>query len=101
MAQYFSGENDYLLDEKKFKKYYLYVKENTKEIPKMNSLKHGDSFCNDNYNGYDLSYLAVRYLHDILSKNDFKELMSNFNLIKKYGQTIINDMFEYFNKKYR
>ena len=99
MAQYFSGENDYLLDEEKFKKYYLHVKENTKIIPKMNNLKHGNSFCNDNYDGYDLSYLAVRYLHDILSKNDFKKLMSNFNLIKKYGQTIINDMFLYYDKK--
>ena len=98
MAQYFSGENDYLLNEEKFKKYYLHVKENTKITPEINSLEHGNSFCNDNYDGYDLSYLAVRYLHDTLNKNDFKELMSNFDLIKKYGQTIINDMFLYYDK---
>ena len=99
MAQYLSGENDYLLNDERFKKYYIHVKENTKVIPEINNLKHGNSFCNDNYNGYDLSYLAVRYLHDTLNKNDFKELMSNFSLIKKYGQTIINDMFLYYDKK--
>ena len=35
-------------------------------------------FGNDNYNGYDLSYLAIRYLNEILDKEDFKKINEQF-----------------------
>lgn len=104
MAQFLSGEKDYLLNFDKFKNYYIKVKEETIIIPKLNEIKHGINFCNNNYNGYDLSYLCIRYLNEILNDNEFKNLMINFDKIKDYGNNIITNMFLYyddilFNKK--
>ena len=58
MAQFMSGEKDSLNDNRAFKRFYLRVKEETKVIPHMNNLKHGTSFVNEDYNGYNLSYLS-------------------------------------------
>ena len=60
MAQFMSGEKDLLTDDA-FKDFYLNVREKTKVVPQMNSLEHGNSFVNENYNGYDLSYLSIKY----------------------------------------
>ena len=96
MAQYMSGEKDYLLNLESFKEYYLKVKESTKIYPNLNELKHGNSFCNADYNGYDLSYLAIRYLSEILTEKEFKSLLGNYNQIKIYGKNILNDIFIYY-----
>lgn len=100
MAQFMSGEKEKYNDEETFKKFYLKVRETTKEIPSLNKLEHGDSFCNDKYNGYDLSYLSIRYLNDILNKEEFIKLMSNFSNIKKYGNDIVTRMFIYYDEKF-
>ena len=99
MAQFMSGEKDKYANEEKFKSFYLKVKENTKTIPNLNNLEHGNSFCNDQYNGYDLSYLSIRYLSEILNSEDFKKLMSDFSNIREYGNDIVTKMFPYFDKK--
>ena len=99
MAQYMSGEKDYLLNLESFKDYYLKVKESTKINPNLNELKHGNIFYNDDYNGYDLSYLAIRYLSEILTEKEFKNLLGNFDKIKKYGENILNDMFTFYDEK--
>ena len=99
MAQFLSGENDKYNNIDEFKKYYYEVRNNTKIKPNLNDIKHGDSFVNDNYNGYDLSYLSIRYLNETLSKDDFKKLMSNFSKIKEYGLDLINKMFDYYDKQ--
>ena len=84
MAQFLSGEMDELLDIEKFKKFYLKVKNNTLVIPNLNEIEHGTSFCNNNYNGYDLSYLCIRYLREIMTNEEFQDLMSNFSKIKEF-----------------
>lgn len=99
MAQFMSGEKDKITDDESFKKFYLRVKEETKAIPHLNDLEHGNSFCNDRYNGYDLSYLSIRYLNDILNPEEFRKLMSDFSLIKEFGDNIVDIMFEYYDKK--
>lgn len=96
MAQFLSGEMDELLDIEKFKKFYLKVKNNTLVIPNLNEIEHGTSFCNNNYNGYDLSYLCIRYLREIMTNEEFQDLMSNFSKIKEYGINIIENMFKYY-----
>ena len=96
MAQFLSGEKDELLDENNFKKFYLKVRDNTLIIPNLNELNHGANFYNDSYNGYDLSYLCIRYLSEILDNANFQKLMSDFDRIKKYGNSILNDMFTYY-----
>ena len=101
MAQYMSGEKDKFKDEEKFKEFYQKVKEKTKLIPSLNELEHGNAFCNDNYNGYDLSYLSIKYLAETLDEKEFTNLMSDFNQIKEKGKNIVNEMFEYYNSKYK
>ena len=99
MAQFLSGEKDYLLDDGEFKVFYNSVKDNTKEIPNINEIKHGSSFKNEKYNGYALSYLCIRYLSETLNGSEFKSLMCDYDKIKEYGNSIINNMFNYYDKK--
>lgn len=96
MAQFMSGEKDKYIDEENFKKFYLRVKEQTKIIPNLNILEHGNSFYNNEYNGYDLSYLCIKYLNDILNPDEFRKLMSDFSKIKDYGNDLIYKMFDYY-----
>ena len=101
MAQFMSGEKDKLnKDNEALKKFYLKVKKDTKVIPRLNDLVHGDSFINNEYNGYNISYLSVKYLSEKLKYSDFKKLMSDFSSIKKYGENISVEMFNYYDKKY-
>ena len=100
MAQFFSGEKKNLEIEENFKRFYYEVKNSTKLVPKINELKHGNSFCNDNYNAYSLSYLAIKYLYETISFADFKALMSDFDRIKEIGETVLYEMFEYYDIKY-
>ncbi len=98
MAQFMSGEKDSLTDEN-FKDFYLNVREKTKVIPQINSLEHGDFFVNEDYNGYDLSYLCIKYLSEVLSTDQFKDLMSDFSKITQFGYDVIQKMFSYYDEK--
>ncbi len=98
MAQFMSGEKDYLTEDT-FKEFYFNVREKTKTIPKMDALKHGKSFVNEDYNGYDLCYLSIKYLSETLSDIQFKNLMSDFSKITQLGDNIINKMFSYYDEK--
>ena len=100
MAQFFSGEKKNLEIEENFKRFYYEVKNSTKLVPKINELKHGNSFRNDNYNAYSLSYLAIKYLYETISFADFKALMSDFDRIKEIGEIVLYEMFEYYDIKY-
>lgn len=100
MAQYMSGEKDYLNNDGNFEIFYRKVRDKTKKIPVLNDLEHGNLFCNDDYNGYELSYLAIRYLSEILNKNVFKELMYRCDEIKQIGDNIIDKMFAYYDDKF-
>ena len=95
MAQFMSGEKDSLNDDGIFKEFYLKVR----VIPQLNILEHGNSFINEAYNGYDLSYLSIKYLSEMLSVEQFKGLMSDFSKISQYGDDIIQKMFSYYDAK--
>lgn len=101
MAQFMSGEKDNLNDINVFYDYYQKVKENTHITPDINVLKHGDSFFNEQYNGYDLSYLSVRYLSETLNNDEFAKLVSNFDKIKELGNNIIKNAFDFYDEKYK
>jgi len=101
MAQFMSGEKDKLNDDMLFKRFYINVKRNTKTIPDLNVLKQGDSFWNDKYNGYDLSYLAIRFLYENLKNEEFKSLISDLPKIKEYGNNLVSKMFDYYDEKFK
>ena len=99
MAQFFSGENDYILKENNFYNWFNYVLNNTHEIPNLNELKHGSSFENDKYSGYKLSLLSIKYLYETLGLKKIKELMHNNDKIIEYGKTIAQDSIKYYKDK--
>jgi len=67
----------------------------------LNVLKQGDSFWNDKYNGYDLSYLAIRFLYENLKNEEFKSLISDLPKIKEYGNNLVSKMFDYYDEKFK
>ncbi len=98
MAQFFSGENEAEMTIE-FDNWFDKVKSNTKIIPNLNELEHGKAFQTENYNGYNLSLLAVKYLCDKLSFDEFKNLIKDNNGIINYGNTVLEEAFSYYNSK--
>lgn len=93
-AQFFSGEKDYELN-KGFSEWFKKVKQETKIIPKLNNLSHGEEFKTDDYNGYDLSLLAVKNLYDRLGYECFKRIMTNSSILRN-GDGIIEEAFLFY-----
>ena len=96
MAQLFSGEYKELLDDSHFENWLNKLIESTKEIPNLNELKQGSDFENDKYSGYKLSLLAVKYLFDILSFDEFKKLMHDTDQLQNYGSEIITQAINWY-----
>lgn len=98
MAQFFSGERDkeIMLD---FTNWFDRIKSNTKIIPNLNKLNHGSAFETEEYSGYDLSLLAVKYLYDKLGIDEFKKLISDNDRIIKLETNIIDEAFSFYDKK--
>lgn len=99
MAQFMSGEKDYLKDEKEFKGFYIQAKQRNRIIPNLSELYHGNSFYNDNYNGYKLSYLSIRYLYETLSEKEFYSLLFDIEKVKEIGCDIAEKAIKYFENK--
>ncbi len=97
MAQFFSGEknNEMTSD---FTNWLSMVKSNTKIIPNLNDLSHGSGFETEDYSGYNLSLLAVKYLYDKLGFDEFKKIISNNKKIIELGNNIIEDAFNFYDK---
>ena len=95
MAQFFSGENtkEMTLD---FTNWLRMVKFNTKKIPNLNNLSHDSVFETKDYDGYNLSLLAIKYLYDKLGIDELKKMLSNNNMITELGSVIVKDAFNYY-----
>lgn len=72
---------------------------NTKEIPNLNDLSHENGFETEDYSGYKLSLIAVKYLYEKLSLKEFKTLMHNTDDIQKYGKTVLNDAINHYKEQ--
>lgn len=94
-AQFFSGEKDYELNEG-FSEWFNKVKNEAKVIPKLNNLSHGSEFKTKDYNGYDLSLLAIKNLYDRLGFEGLKGIMSNSISILRNGDKIIEEAFLFY-----
>ena len=88
----------YLNDKEELKEFYEKVKAKTKEIPPLQGLKHGSAFVNENYNMYDLSFLAIRYLFDTKSEEEIYHIVMDTEESNELGKTIIEHMFKYYDK---
>ncbi len=98
MAQFFSGENNKEMTSE-FTKWLSIVKFNTKSIPNLNALSHGSDFETEDYSGYHLSLLAVKYLYDKLGIDGFIKIIPNNNTIIELGNNIIEDAFNFYDKE--
>ena len=97
-AQFFSGEKEYELNEG-FSEWFNKVKSETKVVPKLNNLSHGLGFKTDNYNGYDLSLLAVKNIYDVLGYDELKDLLNEGNAYE-YGYGILEDAFLFYDMEF-
>ena len=91
LAQNLSGEfkdNDFDDFLNRFKSF--------KNIPNLNELRHGKKFVNDDYDGYVLSYLVVKYLIDTRGYDELLKILENNELSKELVGEIVNEMKEYY-----
>ena len=106
MAQYFSGEKEYL-DKKQLRDYYSKFKQNYMPISNLNDRRQGNSSVPDEeifqrkgvIDGYTISYLAIRYLVETKGIDFVKDVMKDRNKILELGKTITKEMLEYYNSK--
>lgn len=104
LAVFLSGEKDNLKDKEKFKTWFFNkIVSDNNIIPKINFLqKHGSKYGEfvdletHKYNGYDLSYLAIRYLVETTDKTIISKIMRKKDLINKVGENILEDAVSYY-----
>ena len=90
LAQFFSGQKDYLKEEKTYK---LFLEENLKDTDNidLNKLNHDDrSFGNNN--GYNLSYIAIRYLYETYNHEEFIDILKSKEKLLELGSTILGQI---------
>ena len=107
IAQYFSGEYEFLVDEE-FKNFYGKWKSEYIPINNLNDRIQGRSDVPDElifkregvFNGYNTSYLIVRYLVETKGEQYIIDLMKDRDRILELGNSnIIEEMKEYYLKK--
>lgn len=99
LAMNLSGEGNPLLEVEHLKNFMTH-KIFVMNLPDdMNTLIHGEKFVNKEYNGYDLSYLAVRYLLETREKEEIRELIRNSDKVLELGQEVLPCAMEYFSNK--
>lgn len=92
LAQFFSGQKDELKDDKTYKTFLEENLEYTTDID-LNKLNHNDrSFGNNN--GYNLSYMAVRYLYETHNHKEFINIIKNKEKLLELGSTILGQIKE-------
>ena len=77
----------------------------TYQIPSVADMKDDmfvleDDSGNKLYDGYELSYLMIRYILETLGKDYLFVLMKNKDQIELVEQTTLSDAIEYFNCQY-
>lgn len=72
-------------------KYQNFIRKNLLNNINLNNLNHEDqSFGNQN--GYNLSYIAIRYLYENNTHEEFLNIIKNKKRLKKIGNTILSNI---------
>lgn len=109
LAQFLSGQKNELLDDNKFREWFKeHIINSDKEIPKIEFLKqHGSdygTFCDiktNKYNGYDISYVLIRYLIETLPPSEFQSIIRSKKLIEQQEKEIMSNAISYYINKFR
>ena len=99
LAMNLSGERNNLRDEESFKNYMMQKIASMNPPSNINQLSHGEMFVNEEYNGYELSYLAVRYLLETKTKDEIHEMIKNSHKAIEIGNEILPSALTYFKNK--
>jgi hypothetical protein len=99
-AQFFSGEKEYEMNDG-FSTWYKNMRDSIKEVSDLNHLSHGPNFCNEKYNGYDISLLAVKNIYERIGFNGIRSLLRNSNKILEYGDNVLQSANLFYDVKYR
>ncbi|MBQ6477129.1 MAG: collagenase [Bacilli bacterium] len=92
LAQFFSGQKDDLKDDKTYKTFLEENLEYSTNID-LNKLNHNDrSFGNKN--GYNLSYIAIRYLYETYNHEEFINIIKSKEKLLEIGNTILERIKE-------
>ncbi len=87
LAQFLSGQKDDLMKEKTYKSFLEENLKNTDNID-LNKLNHNDrSFGNNN--GYNLSYIAIRYLYETHNHEDLIDILKSKEKLLELGSKIL------------
>ena len=100
LAMNLSGEYSIYDDEEKFKTFFQTSILSIKKFPSMNELTHGKEFVNEDYNGYDLSYLVVRYMLETMKHDDVLSTIKKSENVKLLGQNVLDNAIQYYSKKF-
>lgn len=68
------------------------------KMPDIKDLK-GETFKTDNYDGYDLSYLMVCYLIEILGKKEFVEMLKDRSQIEYIETKVLQETLEFYKER--
>ena len=96
MKQFKKRKN--IKSEKELKQFFNKVKSNIKDLPVLNDLSEEDIVNNDSYK--DLCYLVIIFFSDVMIERDFESLQYDSQRIREYGEIVLKDMFDYYNKKF-
>lgn len=94
IAQFISNQFEEYNEDKVYNKFLL---DNLSDINSfnLNILNHNDrSFGNNN--GYNLSYIAIKYLYETNSHDEFIKIIKDKDLLLNIGTTIIDSIKKYY-----
>lgn len=94
LAMYLSGQMQ-ISDVPRF----INEKIENKAIFNLNELDHRKNFVGNGYNGYYLSYIAVRYIIDTISHNEIIKLLTDYESLEKMGENILDNVYNYYKIK--
>lgn len=99
LAVNLSGEYDRLNDESQFIEFMKQRIMKSKNFPNLNHL-NWNNFRTIEYDGYDLSYLSVKYMMEMLSLDQLQTIIQNPNLATEIGNSVLNESIQYYLEKY-
>ena len=96
LAMNLSGEMNDLLDKEALIN-LIETRIKPMKFPKdLNDLIHGSKFVNDDYNGYPLSYLSVRYLLETKTDEELLQMIKFSEKAKELGPEILSKAINYY-----
>lgn len=100
LAVNLSGEFDRLKDESQFIEFMQQQILSVKNLPNLNDLNWSNMRTAE-YDGYDLSYFAVKYMMETFPLDKLQAIIHNPKLAVEMGDNILDQAIKYYLEKYK